>query len=436
MNLQPEGMQQRSAQYSAQPFSSPTPGAPTPQTISYPPAASASAHHIPVMHGLRQLGHSVPKWKAPSRHSVTFYFAVALILALGIAGLIFMLPFLAEHGIGITVGLTLLALLPVVVIISFITWIDNWEREPVSLYVVAFVWGAGVSTIFSLISNQVFGVAAANLLSENGASVASTVVGAPLIEEAFKGIGILVLLVFFSKNFNGPVDGIVYGMLIGLGFAFTENILYFSMYYEDLAYVFRARAILNPFVHPLATSMTGFFIGLSIQQRSKKSLFYLAPTGYVIAVGLHALHNLSAVLEMSDFTRLLYQIPVYLVTIGIIIGARVAERRDVMTALREYGKAGWITQNELSMIESIPNRRQAILWARNTVAQAGGDAEDGEDSMRRFQDELVQLGYARSRNLQRGIVNLPEIRQEEAERLALIGQLRKVFTGKHARGLA
>lgn len=404
--------------------------------VSYPSAASSSAHDIPARRGLRHLVHSVPKWKAPSRHSITFYFAVALLLAFGIAGLIFMLPFLAAHGIGITIGLTLLALLPVIVIISFITWIDNWEREPVSLYVVAFVWGAGVSTIFSLISNELFGEALAGALSEAKVSIAATVVGAPFIEEAFKGIGILVILLIFSKNFNGPVDGIVYGMLIGLGFAFTENILYFSMYYEDLASVFRARAILNPFVHPLATSIMGFFIGMSVQQRSKTSLFYLAPTGYVIAVGLHALHNLSAVLEISDFTRLLYQIPVYLVTIGIVIGARVAERREVMTALREYGKAGWITQNELSMIESIPNRRQAVLWARNTVAQAGGDPNDGEEAMQRFQDELVQLGYARSRNLHRGRVNLPETRQEEAERLALIGQLRKVFTGKYARGLA
>lgn len=407
------------------------------EPISYPSAETASAHDIPSRHHhLRILGHSVPKWKAPSRHSVTFYFSVALIIAVGLAGLIFMLPFLAEHGIGITIGLTLLALLPVIVIVSLVMWIDNWEREPLLLYAVAFVWGAGVSTILSLISNEFFGEAAASRLSENGASIVSAVVVAPLVEEAFKGVGILVILLFFSKNFNGPVDGIVYGMLVGLGFAFTENILYFSMYYEDLAYVFRARAILNPFVHPLATSMTGFFVGLSLQQRSKKSLFYLAPTGYVIAVGLHALHNLSAALEMSDFTRLLYQIPVYLVAIGIIIGARVAERRDVMAALREYGKAGWITQNELSMIESIPNRRQAVLWARNTVGQAGGDPDDGEESMRRFQDELVQLGYARSRNLHRGVVNLPETRQEEAERLALIGQLRKVFTGKYARGLA
>ena len=409
----------------------------TSEEISYPSAASTSAHDIPTGRNVRHhLGHSLPKWKAPSRHSITFYFAVALLLAFGIAGLIFMLPFLAEHGIGITIGLTLLALLPVIVIISFITWIDNWEREPVPLYVVAFVWGAGVSTIFSLISNEFFGEALAGALSEAKVSVASTVVGAPIIEEAFKGIGILVILLIFSKNFNGPVDGIVYGMLIGLGFAFTENILYFSMYYEDLASVFRARAILNPFVHPLATSITGFFIGMSVQQRSRTSLFYLAPTGYVIAVALHALHNLSAVLEISDFTRLLYQIPVYLVTIGIVIGARVAERREVMTALREYGKAGWITTNELTMIESIPNRRQAVMWARNTVAQAGGDPDDGEESMRRFQDELVQLGYARSRNLHRGVVNLPETRQEEAERLALIGQLRKVFTGKYARGLA
>lgn len=414
--------------------------------VSYPPAATASiamagtmAGTIPVdaaQSGAPAVRYRAPKWKAPARHSVTFYFAIALLLSIGVAGLMLMRPYLTTLGTGVTLGLILLALLPVVVIVSFVTWIDNWEPEPIPLYIVAFIWGAGVSTILSLFFNEFFDAAAAAMVGDMGSEVLTTVVGAPLIEEGFKGLGVLVLLFAFSKNFNGPVDGIVYGMLIGLGFAFTENILYFSQYYEDLALVFRSRAILNPFVHPLATAMTGLFVGLSVQQRSRASLFYLAPTGYVIAVGLHALHNLSAVLRVSATTRLMFQIPIYLVMIGIIIWARVSERREVMAALGEYAKAGWLTTNELSMIQSLPNRRQAVFWARDTVAHAGGDPEDGVDAMKRFQAELIELGYARSRALHHGDVNLASKRQEEAERLELLGQLRRVFTGKHAAGIA
>ncbi len=406
--------------------------------VSYPPAADVTAT-LPLQGYTTEVPtvqYSAPKWKAPARRSITFYLAIALILSAGFAGIRYMIPVLTERGTGVAIGLALLALLPVVVIVSFVTWIDNWEPEPMALYLAAFMWGAGVSTIFSLIFNDRFDQTAQLIMSATSSDILTTVLAAPLIEEAFKGLGVLVILALFRRNFNGPVDGIVYGMLIGLGFAFTENIVYFSRFYEDLGTVFRARAILNPFVHPLATAMTGLFVGLSLRQRSRASLLYLAPTGYLIAFGLHALHNLSAVLNVSNENRLAFQIPVYLVMIGIIIAARVSERREVMTALQEYAKAGWLTSNELSMIQSIPNRRQAVFWARDAVANAGGNPEDGEEAMRRFQEELIQLGYTRSRALHRGNVNRAGNRQKEAARLEMLGELRKVFTGKVAAGNA
>ncbi|MBR5950805.1 MAG: hypothetical protein IKZ87_05155, partial [Actinomycetaceae bacterium] len=91
MESQPQGTQSRFKQYLRR-FSSATPQTPDAELISYPPASEASVSDIPLTHGLRHLIQSVPKWKAPSRHSVTFYFTVALMLAFGIAGLIFMLP--------------------------------------------------------------------------------------------------------------------------------------------------------------------------------------------------------------------------------------------------------------------------------------------------------------------------------------------------------
>ena len=377
--------------------------------------------------------YSLPKFYGPTNRSFLFYGVAALLLSIGIAGILIMLSTLLSQGVSVALPIILLAGIPVVVILFFIIWIDSWEPEPFILYAVSFVWGAGVATLLSLISTDLFGVTVAQVIRIDDKDFLQTVVAAPFMEELSKGVGLILLIVLYAKNFNGPVDGIVYGMLIGLGFAFTENVVYFGVYHDELADVFRVRAILNPFVHPLATAMMGAVMGLSMQRHSRKTLAYLLPTGLLAAFVIHALHNYSATLKMSDSTRLVFQVPIYLVAIGVILMARLSERREVMSALYEYAHAGWLTKNELLMIQTLSNRRNARLWAGENVQKSGGDPDDGIKAMTEFQSELIQLGYMRSRNLHHETVNDPESRAEEAERLDKLKQLRKVFTSRKIR---
>ena len=55
---------------------------------------------------------------------------------------------------------------------------------------------------------------------------------APWFEEAAKGAAVLLVLVFRRREFDGVVDGIVLAGLSGVGFAFTENILYLASAYD------------------------------------------------------------------------------------------------------------------------------------------------------------------------------------------------------------
>ena len=52
---------------------------------------------------------------------------------------------------------------------------------------------------------------------------------APIVEEFAKGLGVFIIFVIARRAFDGPIDGIVYGGLVGAGFAFTENIQYFAI---------------------------------------------------------------------------------------------------------------------------------------------------------------------------------------------------------------
>ena len=55
---------------------------------------------------------------------------------------------------------------------------------------------------------------------------------APVAEEASKGLFLLLLLWWRRHELDGVLDGIVYAGMVGVGFAFTENILYLASAYD------------------------------------------------------------------------------------------------------------------------------------------------------------------------------------------------------------
>ena len=65
-------------------------------------------------------------------------------------------------------------------------------------------------------------------------------------------------MIFRREQVHGLLDGIIYGALVGIGFAFVEDIVYYlGSLNSELASVFLVRGIIGPFAHPLFTSATG-----------------------------------------------------------------------------------------------------------------------------------------------------------------------------------
>src|SRR6478735_736767 len=116
---------------------------------------------------------------------------------------------------------TVLATVPVVPLIVCYMWLDRYEPEPRRLLAAGLLWGGFVAT------------GAAILLGIGGFVVGvdddlSLAVGAPFTEEATKGAFLLLLLWWRRAELDGVLDGIVYAGMIGIGFAFMENILYLA----------------------------------------------------------------------------------------------------------------------------------------------------------------------------------------------------------------
>jgi RsiW-degrading membrane proteinase PrsW (M82 family) len=179
--------------------------------------------------------------------------------------------------------------LPTTLYALLIWWLDRYEKEPLALLLVVFAWGAlpaiGIALLFEL---ALTGVAAASPL---GPGVARWGL-APLVEEPVKALALVGLFVFARGDFDGPLDGIVYGALVGFGFAMTENLFYFLL--EDpslLSGRIWSRAILFGGTHALFTAVVGVALGAVRYARRRWLGYAVLPAALLVAVLLHALHN-------------------------------------------------------------------------------------------------------------------------------------------------
>lgn len=117
-----------------------------------------------------------------------------------------------------------IALAPGLAIALYIYLKDKHEREPLLLLLVSFAYGIGSTLVTLSISypvNILIELRADNLVHQFYEAFFKVA----LIEEFSKFIFVRFVL-FPNKNFNEPFDGIVYAVMVSMGFATLENIVY------------------------------------------------------------------------------------------------------------------------------------------------------------------------------------------------------------------
>jgi RsiW-degrading membrane proteinase PrsW (M82 family) len=114
--------------------------------------------------------------------------------------------------------------------------------------------------------------------------VVGVAVVAPIVEEALK-IGAVVLIAWWSRHFNQVVDGAIYGVSCGLGFAAVENLLFGLFGGVGLL---GTRALTGPITHPFFTGVACLFVARAKFERRPD----LAVWGFALGTLLHAGWNL------------------------------------------------------------------------------------------------------------------------------------------------
>jgi RsiW-degrading membrane proteinase PrsW (M82 family) len=267
------------------------------------------------------------------------------------------------------------AALPTLVYTLAFYWADRYEREPLMLLAVAFLWGAVPAIIVSVIAELALGAPLPVFTAGLNTDAAVGVLIAPAVEEIAKALPLLWLFLYRRQEFDGPLDGLIYGALIGFGFAMTEDFFYFmGAWFEDgfiaLGCLFIFRTLIFGLNHAFFTSLTGLGFGFARGQPS----VYLRATyvllGLAGAILAHTLHNLGAALMSLTPAAILLSFMTAAGGLAILFITVLLAWRQERTVLRqeltdEVGSL--ITRQELDLLTG--RWRQPILPSRDGSSQ-------------------------------------------------------------------
>jgi len=183
--------------------------------------------------------------------------------------------------------LTALAVTPCIAIALFIYWRDKFEKEPFNLLVLAFFGGIGSVVPAFFISRGLEDI----LMGTDRPHVIEMAVDAfictALAEEASKYF-FLRVIAYSNKNFNEPFDGITYSVMVAMGFAMVENLLYVLGDANGGLETALVRMFTAIPAHAVFAIIMGYYVGLAKYKNNKKT--YLA-IGLIAATVVHGFYD-------------------------------------------------------------------------------------------------------------------------------------------------
>lgn len=187
-----------------------------------------------------------------------------------------------------------LSIAPVIFLLVFIYRQDKYEKEPLGLLLLAFFGGMIAIPIDLTLVSLV------NVVFYSETVFYSAFIEAGFCEELCK-FCILFLLIWWNKNFNEHMDGIVYAVFVGLGFACVENVLYVlqaaSTDFGTGVSTGIVRALLSVPGHFLFAVVMGYFF--SMAKFSEKGRFGYLLASLFVAAAVHGLFDW--LLMIADF---------------------------------------------------------------------------------------------------------------------------------------
>lgn len=211
-----------------------------------------------------------------------------------------------------------------------LVFLGVWARMKPSVlaWLAAFGWGTGGALIFAGFGNGSVDFAVEESgLGDSAVDFATSVLTGPVVEETGKGLGVLALILAARKVLERPAQGGVLGALVGMGFAWGEDVGYYVSALEDgmsgLWESFLVRAILGAYAHAIFTGVFGYALAWAVlRANSAMRAVLIGALGFVGALALHAQANGLGFVAPEDSWNLTYgaiEIPVFVVSAALLV---------------------------------------------------------------------------------------------------------------------
>lgn len=289
---------------------------------------------------------------------------------------------------GTFIAATFLATVFTVPHVALVLWLDRNEAEPPMLLAAAFCWGALGATAMSVVGNGVAGAFFLSLTSDPAVAEQLTAsFSAPLFEETTKAIALAALFLLFLDELDNVLDGVIYGALVGLGFAWFENILYYVMAGEEgagamLVTTFIRGALNGLGSHATFTGLVGLGVGLFRVMRRGGLRWLMPPLFLALAMLVHFAWNTFAQLFMAGFdegpAQLLIGLPLavlvlqapFMVLIAIVIGLSWRHEDELVRKYLTEEPDDVAPGDEIKLL--VPARRRMMEGLRHMRARGVG----------------------------------------------------------------
>jgi RsiW-degrading membrane proteinase PrsW (M82 family) len=321
----------------------------------------------------------------------------------------------------------------------FVYRLDLFEREPVTMVAAAFSWGGLVATSLALSGNQaIFGLAS-KLASPDFAGRWGPALAAPPVEETLKVLGVIVLVLIARDQFDSPLDGMVYGALVGLGFQVVENFIYCingialgggDSEIAPVLVIFVIRALVGLWSHATYTAIAGYGIGYFVSRRDRSVGYRLGVVvlSFAVAFTAHFVWNSPLLTEAFGegagilLGLLVKGIPVLFLLITMYRLARNQEATWFRAAVAGEVGTDVLLREELEELMTLSSRKDVTKMVRRVRGRAAArlvgqlqhaqlalglacsrhgptatrDVEDARRTIRLLRVELAQLGVVRA----------------------------------------
>jgi protease PrsW len=253
------------------------------------------------------------------------------------------------------------AFVPMIVYLLLIWRFDQYDREPFTLIIRNYLWGAIGAIFFSLVGSYILSFFVSIFIHNRESLIRiETIIIAPFVEETTKGI--FLFFTVRSRKFDNMTDGIVYGGAIGLGFGMTENFLYFIANTGSLTTwvaLVIVRTLFTAVMHCVTTATLGAFLGYA----KFKNIFFKLTfpfLGMASAMFIHFAWNLMITFEKTELLGFIFMIITILIFI-IVFSISVSNDKSVIySELLEEAANGIIPMTHIPILNS--NERNKFGW--------------------------------------------------------------------------